>query len=105
VNGPRLASASADNTVRLWDKMHGTQMRILHGHSKSVLSLDMGDAWLLSGSADEEIRFWAMGKHGKHSITATTVHILVGHEAPVTCVRYGRLEVMSGDSLGKPHQP
>jgi WD40 repeat protein len=76
-------------------------MRILHGHTKSVLSLDMGDAWILSGSADEEVRFWKMGKHGKYSITAQTVHILVGHEAPVTCVRYGRLEVMSGDSLGK----
>jgi WD40 repeat protein len=96
-----LASASADNTIRLWNKITGEQLRVLHGHSKSVLSLDIGEDWLLSGGADEEIRVWAIGKSGKYSIGATCVHRLIGHEAPVTCVRYGKLEVMSGDCLGR----
>ena len=101
VCGPRMASASADTTIRLWDKENGQMMRILHGHSRSVLSLDMGDDWLLSGGQDEEVRVWAMHKKGKLGIGATCVHRLIGHEAAVTCVRYGKLEVMSGDCQGR----
>lgn len=42
-----------------------------------------------------------MGRRGKFGIGASCVHKLTGHEAAVTCVRYGKLEIMSGDSLGR----
>jgi len=43
-------------TVRLWDKLNGTQLRVVYGHQKSILSIDFGSTWMLTGSADEEAR-------------------------------------------------
>lgn len=51
-----LVSGSADMTVRLWDKLAGTQLRVIYGHQKSILSIDFGATWMLTGSADEEAR-------------------------------------------------
>jgi WD40 repeat protein len=97
----RLASASADATIRIWDKISGEQLRVVYGHSKSVLSMQMGEMWMLTGSADEDVRVWSIERAGKRSLSVKCKHRLVGHETPVTCVRYGRLEVISGDSLGR----
>eukprot|EP01038_Epipyxis_sp_PR26KG_P007587 gene7587-10336_t len=92
-----LASSSADNTIRLWDKLTAEQMRVIYGHSKSVLSLEMGSTWLLSGSADGEVRLWSIAKKTKHTITAECTTRLIGHESTITCVRYGKMEILSGD--------
>ena len=100
-NDTMLASGAADNTVRLWNKTTSEMIRIVHGHSKSVLSMEIGEEWLCTAGGDEEIRVWTIGSHGKHSIAITCIHRLVGHEVPVTCVRYGELEIMSGDNLGR----
>jgi len=96
-----LASAAADTTIRLWNKTTAEMIRVVHGHSKSVLTLEMGEEWMCSAGADEEVRVWTITPSGRHSMGITCKHRLVGHEVPVTCVRYGDLEVMSGDSLGR----
>jgi hypothetical protein len=96
-----LVSASADLTTRLWDVRTGMQLRTLFGHMKSVLSLELGPDWLLTGSADEEARMWSVRRKSASSVSATTVQRLIGHEQPVTCVRYGALEVLTGDNTGR----
>ena len=59
-DGKSLASASNDNTVRLWDFASGRELRRLEGHSSSVRSV----AWspdgksLASASDDNTVRLW-----------------------------------------------
>jgi WD40 repeat protein len=101
VDGPHLASGSADTTIRIWDKFKGTQLRVVFGHSKSVTSIEMGPSWLLTGSADEEVRVWAISRKHKHTLTVDCRCRLVGHETGITCVRFGKLEVVSGDVQGR----
>lgn len=112
-----LISAAADTTMRLWEKATGRLLRVLFGHSKSVLSLEIGATWLLTGSADHEVRVWKVqqqyrmhdGHHthghaqyqGHLHVTADSTTRLSGHEAPITCVKYGNIEVLSGDVVGR----
>lgn len=41
--GTMLASGGSDSTLRLWDKHTGQQLRIVYGHSRSVLSMEIGE--------------------------------------------------------------
>lgn len=94
-----LISSAADVTMRLWNKHTGQQLRVVFGHSKSVLSLELGATWMLTGSADSEVKVWRITPTAKaYSVEST--HRLQGHTAPVTCVRYGNVEVLSGDATG-----
>jgi WD40 repeat protein len=57
-----LASASADNTVKIWNTADGTLRLTLTGHTDRVLSLafsPQGDL-LLSGSQDGTVKKWQM---------------------------------------------
>uniref|UniRef100_A0A0A9EB78 Uncharacterized protein n=1 Tax=Arundo donax TaxID=35708 RepID=A0A0A9EB78_ARUDO len=64
---PRLATASFDKTVRVWDADNqGYSIRTFTGHSASVMSLDFHpnkDDLICSCDGDDEIRFWSI-KHG-----------------------------------------
>ncbi len=59
-DGQRLASASADQTVMLWDAQTGQHLKTLRGHTKQVRAL----AWcsdgrtLASGDAAGVVRLW-----------------------------------------------
>lgn len=53
-----LVSSAADTTMRVWDKHSGQLLRVVFGHAKSVLALEIGPTWLLTGSADFEVRVW-----------------------------------------------
>lgn len=56
----RLASASRDGTVRLWDLKTGMPYFMIQGHTNTVTSVDLcADGKLLaSGSGDREVRIW-----------------------------------------------
>ena len=58
-----------------------------------------GTTWLLTGSADEDITLWEVHQKTKHTITAHTKYRLEGMNAPITCVKYGKLEIVTADSL------
>jgi WD40 repeat protein len=55
----KLASGSADVTVRVWDVASGACMLTLAGHTSHVFALAvLPDGKLASGSHDNKIRVW-----------------------------------------------
>jgi len=65
-DGTLLASAGADNTLRLWDPATGKPRAVLQGHEDSVRALAWSpdSALLASRSSDHTVRLWdlATGK-------------------------------------------
>ena len=54
-----LASASNDNTIRIWDYSKGITLKTLTGHTSGVYALVvLPDGSLASGSNDNTIRIW-----------------------------------------------
>jgi len=84
-DGKLLASASGDNTVRLWDatSASGAPLQTLEGHSNSVLAVAFSpDGKLLaSASEDKTIRFWDIA-------SGATLQMLEGHSNSVQAVAF-----------------
>jgi WD40 repeat protein len=61
-DGKMLASASCDETVRLWDPATGEAGAVLNGHSGSVFSVAVSPdgKMLASASSDRTVRLWDM---------------------------------------------
>ena len=59
-DGKRLASASKDNTVKLWDTAAGQCTATLNGHDNAVMSVSWSPdgKTLASGSSDQTIKLW-----------------------------------------------
>jgi len=57
----KIASGSADRTIKLWDKNSGNLLRTLTSHDDGVLSVSFDSIYLLaSGSADKTIKLWGV---------------------------------------------
>jgi WD40 repeat protein/uncharacterized caspase-like protein len=52
-----IASASRDNTIKLWRK-DGTLIDTLSGHQSWVNSIDLSQSYLVSGGADGKVILW-----------------------------------------------
>ena len=55
----RLASASKDTTIKVWDTVQHRPILTLSGHTAAVTCLRWGGKnWIYSGSQDKSIRIW-----------------------------------------------
>jgi WD40 repeat protein/tRNA A-37 threonylcarbamoyl transferase component Bud32 len=103
-DGKRLASASWDRTVRVWDADTVQQLRALQGHTHWVtaVAFSPNGTRLASASLDETVRVW-------DAETWQQVQVLKSHAGPVTAVCFSpdgtRLASASGGFYkgGKPH--
>lgn len=59
-DGTKLATASRDTTIRVWNVETGELLSILRGHSDSVVDVSFSpdSSQLISGSADKTVRLW-----------------------------------------------
>ena len=59
-NGSLVATASADNIIRLWNRETGEASLTLEGHSAAITALSFlpDNLRLASASADSSVRFW-----------------------------------------------
>src|SRR5262249_59415727 len=59
-DGTRLATASGDQTVRLWDARTGQELLVLKGHTGTVCSVCFSPdgTRLATASADQTARLW-----------------------------------------------
>jgi WD40 repeat protein len=78
----RLATGSADHSVRLWDATTGKQLRSLTGHLGLVTSVAFAPdgKWLASAGTDQAIRIWDPD-------TGKELHTLRGL-LPVRCLAF-----------------
>ena len=82
-DGQTLASASGDETVRLWEVATGQQKATLEGHTGYVKSVSFSPdgQTLASASSDWTVRLWAVAT-GQQKAT------LEGHTSPVSSVSF-----------------
>ncbi|RYN44069.1 Vegetative incompatibility protein [Alternaria arborescens] len=96
----RLASASYDNTVKIWDASTGACLHTLEGHSDDVSSVVFShdSTRLASASGDRTVKIW-------DASTGACLHTLEGHSSSVRSVAFShdstRLASASGDRTVK----
>src|SRR5439155_735461 len=82
-DGTRLASASDDQTVRLWDLAAGSEIRAFQGHTDAVWSVAFSPdgARLASASAALTLRIW-------HLASGAEIRAFKGHTDSVWSVAF-----------------
>ncbi len=82
-DGKYLATASADQTARLWDLASGETIRVFAGHSREVwdIAFSPDGKSLLTGGVDGTARLWDI-------VSGETLQIFSGHTATVDDVDF-----------------
>ncbi|MEI1374842.1 nSTAND1 domain-containing NTPase, partial [Nostoc sp.] len=99
-DGQRLASASTDKTIKLWDAATGKLLQTLSGHRSVVISVVFSPDGqrLASASADNTIKLW-------DAATGKPLQTLSGHSSGVISVVFSpdgqRLAFASADNTIK----
>jgi WD40 repeat protein len=99
-DGKRLASASDDQTVKVWDATSGQEVLTLQGHTNGVNAVTFGPDGkrLASASGDGTVRVW-------DTVTGQATLLLKGHTNGVNAVAFSpdgkRLASASEDQMVK----
>ena len=99
-DGTRAVSASADETVKVWDLSTGTNTATLDGHTGGVLgvAISADGTRAVSASDDETVKVWDLATNG---VLATfTCDAEVGSVATDAAGR----SIVAGDRLGNVHR-
>lgn len=77
-NGKLLLTSATDNSVRLWDRLSGQEVKRLEGHTDYVLNalFAQGDRQIVSSSFDNSVRLW-------DARTGNCTKVLEGHKGQV----------------------
>jgi len=82
-SGELLATAAADQTVRLWNHASGQEVRQLQGHTQGISDVcwSPGGQYLCTASDDHSLKFWDVE-------TGTCLRTLQGHTNFVFCCSF-----------------
>ncbi|KAK4248387.1 beta transducin-like protein HET-E2C*4 [Corynascus novoguineensis] len=82
-DGQRLASASWDETIRIWDAVSGSYAQTLEGHNDMIATVIFSpdNQRLASGSEDKTIKIW-------DAVSGRCVQTLEGHNHTVFSVAF-----------------
>lgn len=82
-DGFQLATASRDQTVRLWSAQDGRELAVMRGHTAgiSALAYSPDGARIASASEDNTVRIW-------DTVRGVEVGLLLGHEEVVCSVEF-----------------
>ena len=79
----KIVTASADNTVRIWNTLNGTCLYILKGHTNLVNSAQFSsdNQKIVTASRDKTVRIF-------YANNGTCIHILEGHTDWVSAAQF-----------------
>src|SRR5262249_44342269 len=82
-DGKRLATASLDNTIKLWNTFDGMLVGTVRGHGDGVAFVDfLKDGRIVTASLDRTLKVWSA--EGKPGATFS------GHQDYLTCAAISR---------------
>ncbi len=95
-DGNKVATSSADGSVRLWDVKTGKALRVLIGHKNTVFGVRFlaNGTDLITASQDRTLRLWDIE-------TGITKRVLQGHTGGVTDVVAKSGQIFSASHDGK----
>ena len=92
VDDTNMISGSADKTLGIWDRETGQLLHRLDGHPSGIISVQCGPSWCVSGDGDGTVLVWDDNFECRQNLRLP--------RARITVVRYGELELITGDSNG-----
>jgi WD40 repeat protein/aminoglycoside phosphotransferase (APT) family kinase protein len=99
-DGARVASASWDQTAKVWDAASGRELLTLRGHTNKLTAIEFSPdgARIASASHDRTVKIW-------DAVTGRELITLRGHEGPVYGIAFSpdgaRIASVSRDGLAR----